>query len=421
MNKLVLYSLLFFFASAAQALSVDLESDDFAMVGRDFFGVNFDLFSQQNGNAKSESSAVKVYMPWKIPTVSPATTHYKTSDLGDSTSINGGVIFDLELENDDRTDLELFVAIKTGSTTNYKVVAQLSESTPFVSLAKICAESTDLDCTSLDANSYGNNVEKNTYFYVFYVDEEENFLVGTEFDPSADAANNGVFFHMYFSNKLTTFNTVSPTTVVSSQVIERGDQNLFVTLEGKIGDASVTRTGIFGGKSSDAPDEDTFYQLYNSANENGRLTISKLSNDTEYCFVGRYINFYGFKSATNAVLSSNCKTPIAIEQLLKEKSCFLVTAGFQRDHFVLDYFRNFRDTTLVKSELGRKFIRFYYSLAPNYAKYIYTSPILSQIVRSISYFIYYVMKNFLVVLVLSLSIIPLFYLRFYSGKKNFNC
>lgn len=376
------------------------------MVGRNDSGVNFDLFSTKSGNGKSESAATKVYMPWAIP-AAPITTHYKVSNLGGKDSVNGGIIFDLSLEDDNRDDLELFVAVKKDSETNYKVVAQLSESTPFVSLSQICGQPNELDCTALDANSFGNNVSDDAFLYVFYVDEDENYNLGTEFDPSDSAVNNGLYFKVYFSNRLSIYN--STTTKVTSQTVGRGDKTLYVKFEGSIGDAVVNRTGIFGGKSSAAPTQDNFFEIYNSAKESAELSVTNLENDVEYCFLARYIDQYGFMSLTSELIGDNCESPIKIEQLLNEKSCFLVTAGFQRDHYVLDYFRAFRDNVLINYSFGKKFIKFYYSLAPSYAKYIYSNVYLAKTVRGISYLIYYVMRNFLVLVFLAITMAILFY------------
>lgn len=386
------------------------------MVGRNDSGVNFDLFSTKSGNGKSESAATKVYMPWAIPGA-PITTHYRVSNLGGSGSVNGGIIFDLSLEDDNRDDLELYVAVKKGSETNYKVVAQLSESTPFVSLSQICAQDNELDCTALDANSYGNNVSDDAYFYVFYVDEDANYNLGTEFDPSDSAVNNGLYFKIYFSNRLSIYS--STTTKITSQTVERGDKTLYVKFEGSIGDAVVNRTGIFGGKSSATPTQDNFFEIYSSAKESAELSVTNLENDVEYCFLARYVDQYGFMSLTSELIGDNCESPIEIEPLLKEKSCFLVTAGFQRDHYVLDYFRAFRDNILINYSLGKKFIKFYYSLAPSYAKYIYSNTYLAKTVRVISYLVYYLMTNLLIVALLAIATsILIYFSKAYIWQKK---
>lgn len=369
------------------------DTDEPLLYGRNDSGTTFDLFIESSGDGTVKSSPFVGYMPWALP-ASPKAEHFRISNLGGKDSTNGGLVFDLELTKDSRSDLELFIAarISSSSDTEFVILKQMSLSTPFVSLDEICNQETELDCDALEANSYGNNVTKNAYFYVFLADEDDGLLIGDQVDPTSTAYGNGIYYRIYFSNNLSTYDT--PSTYINSQTLSRGDKSLYLNYKGAINDSMVTRVGVFGGTSSSLPDLDTYHSIYKNAAESNEILIKDLTNGVEYCFGARYIDKYGFKSPTNVTLSGdNCKTPIEIEQLLKEKSCYLVTAGFKRDHYVLEYFRYIRDHYLLKTWVGSSFVELYYSTAPKYAPFIYNSKTLSNMIKVSSYFIYFLLNN----------------------------
>ena len=51
------------------------------------------------------------------------------------------------------------------------------------------------------------------------------------------------------------------------------------------------------------------------------------------------------------------KTPESIINFLDKESCYFVSAGFKDSHYVLDYFRWFRDHVLLKFSLGKRLLR----------------------------------------------------------------
>ena len=59
------------------------------------------------------------------------------------------------------------------------------------------------------------------------------------------------------------------------------------------------------------------------------------------------------------------------EEGQSEGSCFIATATYRNDnHPNVVVFREFRDKTLLKNYLGKIFVRVYYNLSPNLAKFI---------------------------------------------------
>ncbi|EQC46166.1 CFI-box-CTERM domain-containing protein [Bacteriovorax sp. Seq25_V] len=392
MYKIILLALLTLIPTFSYGYKVEMGDDDEPIAyGRNTVSNNFELLVKSQGDGATKESAYKLYMPWALPA---GASHYATSSLGDSSSSTAGIIFDLELTDDNRTDLELFVAVRNSSDTEYVIKKQLSTSSPFVSLQELCTgDSTDLICTDLDASgSYNLNKTVDFYMYVFYADDDSNFARNSEINPSDSSASNGLFFRAYFSNDVSDLANGGETRV-QTQEIGRGDKSLRISYTGLIdgNDINVDRIAAFGSLESAGPTA-TFYKIFDGASTSDRVEINKLENGNSYCFLLKYINRWGLVSSNDEVLSSNCGTPTEIENLIKEKSCYFVTAGFQGDHYVLEYFRHFRDTVLVNYFLGRAFINIYYSTAPQYAHYIYESPFLSLVVRSISYVIYFVMN-----------------------------
>ncbi len=393
MGKFITIAFLLLFSSLSYGYKVEIGNDDEPIAyGRNTISNNFELLVKSQGDGASKEAAFKVYMPWALPAGS---AHYATSSLGSSSSTVAGIIFDLELTDDSRTDLELFVAVRNASDTEYIIKRQLSTSSPFVSLNDLCSgDATDLICTDLDASgSFNLNKTVDVYMYVFYADDDSNFAVNSEINPEDSSATNGLFFRTYFSNDVS--DLTSGATRIQGQDLFRGDKTLYINYTGLIdgGDTNVDRVAAFGSLQSAGPTE-TFYQLFNQASTTNNVEVTKLENNVSYCFILKYVNRWGLISTNDEALASNCATPTEIEQLVKEKSCYLVTAGFGREHYVLEYFRHFRDTILKNYSIGRMFINFYYSTAPQYAHYIYESPVLSFIIRSISFLIYFVMNYF---------------------------
>ena len=121
------------------------------------------------------------------------------------------------------------------------------------------------------------------------------------------------------------------------------------------------------------------------------MSLKNLSNGTTYTLSTALVNKYQFSTKTSTTSSGE---PLEIQALLESQACYLVSAGFQKEHYVLDYFRSIRDNYLLKFEPTKKLVDFYYATAPAYAPVIYKSPKLSLIVRSLSYGMYFFLKFF---------------------------
>lgn len=123
----------------------------------------------------------------------------------------------------------------------------------------------------------------------------------------------------------------------------------------------------------------------------GDLFVKNLTNYQEYWVGVAFVNKWYF-----ATLVSETKNemPERIEAFLEAKQCYLISAGFKKDHYVLDFYRSIRDQILMKSSWGKRFVEFYYNTAPKYAQIIWHNEILSKFVRVFAYLGYFLMRYF---------------------------
>jgi hypothetical protein len=124
---------------------------------------------------------------------------------------------------------------------------------------------------------------------------------------------------------------------------------------------------------------------------NGVLKVTGLNNGEEYNLAFSTVNKYQFSSPLSVSL---VQEPEDILALLQKQACYLVTAGFQREHPVLDRLRLFRDEQLLTTSLGRRFVNFYYRTAPLMAPYIIESPFLAWLIRMSAYLMVFTIVHF---------------------------
>lgn len=87
-------------------------------------------------------------------------------------------------------------------------------------------------------------------------------------------------------------------------------------------------------------------------------------------------------------------TPAALETFLDEQSCYLFSAGFKTDHYVLSRLRKFRDEIILGTYLGDLFIDFYYETAPAYAIKIAKNKYLSGLFKGLGFIAYGLIEYF---------------------------
>ena len=106
--------------------------------------------------------------------------------------------------------------------------------------------------------------------------------------------------------------------------------------------------------------------------------VPNLKNGNCYSIQFLQWDKYNFATLASHGLSN---TPEKLKTVLEKKSCFLLTAGFGGGHFLVDYFRRFRDQTLSGFFLGKKFIEFYEWAAPKATDTILQTPLLAATIR----------------------------------------
>ena len=67
---------------------------------------------------------------------------------------------------------------------------------------------------------------------------------------------------------------------------------------------------------------------------------------------------------------------------IPKSGCFIATACYGSNSEEVQIFRNWRDKTLMESNLGRGFIEVYYKLSPSIANFIQEKPLLKKVIRA---------------------------------------
>ncbi len=144
------------------------------------------------------------------------------------------------------------------------------------------------------------------------------------------------------------------------------------------------------------------YIVSSQINQAGDVTAYNLVNGQDYKLSVVIANKFKFTSQIKQTMTGQ---PQEIEAFIKEQSCFFLSAGFQDQHYILDYFRTFRDTSLLKNTLGKMFVDSYYEYAPAYTHYIYNSPVMSSLMRGIGYALFWIIQGIVPLLCLGLAIL----------------
>jgi hypothetical protein len=118
----------------------------------------------------------------------------------------------------------------------------------------------------------------------------------------------------------------------------------------------------------------------------GSIILKELQNGVPYYVGVGLASKFGFGSLVSNYVN---ETPVEIEELLKSHSCFLLTAGFKRDHDVIEGFKWIRDNIIAAFWPGELFIKAYYKYSPHFARIVYASEKLSSFVRSYATAFYY--------------------------------
>lgn len=377
----------------------------------------------------TEASPAHVYVPIAGTAVASQADYFllKASnntpdyifDIADSSHV---IRFPLYL-NISTTNKYLYVAIKDG--TAYKVAKAyptvLNNITNGnyvfeVSPQEICAQQTaSLACNTLITGTATDEREIVTYFFITTV---PSIGIGGTIDITTADYNTGLFYNVHMSNR------VYPNLTISLGTLRNGDRRAIVPYTSSELMLQPNHVRVFDNSAAQAttlpigqltgtllPKEYDYLQ-------NSEVTVTDLENGRPqpYNLSLLFVDKYQFTSKASA---SAVALPQEIEELLKKNSCFLLTAGFGEDHFVISYFRHFRDTVLSQSYLGRVFIHTYYELAPKYALMIYQHEGIRAVIRGIGYTLYFIFNFYVIILLAAAGLGGVFiYLKRNKLREN---
>lgn len=417
MRKLIIFYIAFLSfiqIQTASANSIRLKSivnSDEELYVKATTDATYELTSvEPSGDGSSESAPAKVYVPIKsdIAGIDSADYFlYKAKDqakeyvfnLGDATH---RIQYPLYVTVS-ATDKYLYAAVK--DTDGYKVAKRYSAA-PLKNITNV-----EMDfplspfeiCAQITTGTTCNNFKTGTTVYDtknilvhFFLSDDENIVMGSTLTPGTG----GLYFDTYFSNR------IYPNLVITIKDVKKGDKRGIVSYKGSeniINPLSIR--AIDRGTSTTSDPIGTIgaativSEEYKYAQES-YVTIRDLENGQVYDFSIGFVDLFNYTSKLSPTFEV---APIEIEELLKKEACFLLTAGFGEEHFVIDYFRGFRDNVLSHFYLGRVFITTYYDLAPRYAIEIYNHESIRLSIRVLAYVAYFVFNN--VFLIIGLSII----------------
>lgn len=147
--------------------------------------------------------------------------------------------------------------------------------------------------------------------------------------------------------------------------------------------------------------------IYKPFGAEGDITFDGLTNGQDYSFVIALMDKYRF---VTKVSNSMTQQPQSIQTFIQTQQCYLLSAGFQEEHYVIEYFKMIRDNYLLKNWVGTQFVHFYYWSAPRFTSYIYHSKVLSAFFRGFGYTLYFIFHHPFAAL-FGTALIPLFVFR----------
>jgi len=354
-----------------------------------------------SGEGETEALPFIIYIPLGSGATQEACTIVSSgTSLPEPPNGVGEVKVRLSLFNDSGSTQTLFAAVKDGSsyevinlTSGTSIASDASSSQIFsviFGLDAMCANQASPTCTTIDSSATDGGREGEYQLYIFL--DANAHAAGDVITPQTGV---GLYLKLKVSDKL-------PSGVQTLGKLRRGDGRLTAELSGG---SSITQLGSILYKSQVFAYSGTTpvtsnqcpgsasgtTHVIDTATLSGDMSVKSLTNGTSYNLAFGLVNKYQF---TTLLSNSLVATPETIEALLKKQACFLITAGFGREHYVLDYFRAFRDQVLVKHSATRGLVILYYYFGHRLAYKVLDHPHIATLIRAMAYFIYFVMTRF---------------------------
>jgi|GEM_PF-4209837 hypothetical protein len=268
-----------------------------------------------------------------------------------------------------------------------------------------CANSDRIECDDLVSSD--DDVMSQVYFFL----AENVLLFNDEIDPESSAYNHGVYYEVSLSSRVHAADPTAPSedfNLVKIEEIRRGDESLNlkyrsdftieefdrVIVARYLDDTKITIGGQFIGENATHGSLKLFGNVEGDEfprSEEGIILVEPLTNGEAAILSIAFVDKYGFVTPLS---NSETETPLKVEVLLQEQSCFFFTAGFGREHWVIDELKSFRDQVLRNSPLGNVLIDVYYEVAPKYAYVILDHPWLQATMRGIGYVLVFLIQSY---------------------------
>ena len=385
-----------------------------------------------SGDATSESAPAKVYLPIQKDDVD-SKDYYITSRSNAPTIYditNSAHVFNVPLKISTNTDARyLYAAVKDGS--SYKIIKRYSstafpgssansEVTFALSAQDVCKVFTSTECLNLTPSST-TAVEKSFLVYFFLSDNATYQVDGSQTITVTTAPmNTGIYYQVFMSNRI----YPSTSLTVSITQARSGDKRVVLTYSASASFSTYAKSiRVYDHGGSPSAAKDLPIGSYSSGAltakiydylQSGEITVTDLTNEATYNLSVLLVDKFNFGSTLSDDAIAQPKT---IEELLKAQSCFLLTAGFGEEHYIIDYFRNFRDQVLMRSFIGKSFVDFYYFVGPKLAKIIYPHESLRALARGFGYTLHYLFTHVTAVLFILFSVILAFKLNMKFRKS----
>ena len=406
------FSLLFYSTFSFGILELELADDTEFYSSGD--GVSFGILNHEDGGDESTAAgAENVYIPVTAVNVAQSFILPTSQIMGltakSAVGNNAYLKFSVSI-NIDSSDIHNIYAIGQDSSSKYKILEKVgSYSEDFVTsevtfnVGSWCGEDDNfLDCSVFTASPEGEDESKIVAFVLRK--ESDGLIVGDEITLITD--DKAIFLSLDFSSEVINGG-------VTSLGSRDGDRRLKLDYSGTApADFYTTVACVSEGAAVGYVLNSPYASLacprlddLEITNSSGEVSVSSLTNGLTYHLTLFFVSKH--KIATGSSIEVD-GTPREIQALLAKQACFLLTAGFEGAHPIIDYFRNFRDTVLSQSFLGKVFIKQYYKFGPKAAPYVLKHKWLGQIIRTGAYTLHFIFKNIYFILIFLVSIIMIF-------------
>ena len=249
------------------------------------------------------------------------------------------------------------------------------------------------DMNAVDCGSFSNggmNDQATVQIYFFLAPQSE-YSVRNDIDIDDDINSGGVYLNLYLSDALINEDAVSIANLApgDEQIIISYRKNrindfhdmriLYQTeTEGKLVPGSPVGPYLAANVSYDVAEDVTIDQ------RRGVIRARGLKNNVDYYIGIVATNRYLISSKVATTDDNDYITPLGALEVLSlegDAPCYILSAGFGEEHFIVDYFRFLRDHLLAPTAPGQALIRLYYHWAPPWALFIKKHPLLAFTLR----------------------------------------